>query len=241
MLQFSENSEDEHASFEQICVPLRARMVAYAHRRTGDRQRAEDIVHDALIRAYEAWPRWRRSPKFRRDADAACAWLYRCVANVANNAYEREQHFRRIVVDLDQEAFCEQSLNDEDDLSDEVRIAMASLLPHQREVVEMIYIEGLSVADVARALTISVGTVGSRLTRARKTLKESLSKYAKANYHIDAFNDDDCGLAEAAAGIAESRAGAVSMLQDECGWTRDKAKCVLDLVMSPKRRKVSKP
>ena len=145
----------------------RARLyrIAYAWTRNG--ALADDLVQDTLTKALM------KSGQLR-DPKASEAWLY----SILTNCYR--DHFRRLretedvdTMDLvaDQDPERESS---QQQLIDKIRSAMMALPEGQRQVVSLVDIEGFSYVEVAEILSVPIGTVMSRLCRARSALKESL-------------------------------------------------------------------
>ena len=153
---------------------------------TGSRDEAEDCVQETFVRAFSAM----RS--FRGEA-AFFTWLYRVAINVANDAAKRLARNPLVASelarggadepppDITQASVLMQSTQappDEAVLADRRRQiilqAIRSLPPHHREVIVLYDLQGLSYHDIARIVGVRVGTVKSRLSRARLTLKERL-------------------------------------------------------------------
>lgn len=79
-------------SFEKLCVGLRRQLFNHARRLSHDGHVAEDVVQDAMVRAWKAWPRW--TPGAAEPQQAARAWLYAITTNVFLN-YVDSDKFRR--------------------------------------------------------------------------------------------------------------------------------------------------
>src|SRR5690242_21525632 len=136
-----------------------------ARRILGSTASAEDIVQDALLRVWINAPRWRPEAAFR-------TWLYRIVVNLCLNA-------KRRAPDLPLDAAAEIAdprvgadeqlrLRERDrQLAD----AIIALPERQRAAVVLTYQEGLSNAEVAQVLDISVSSVEALLVRARRALR----------------------------------------------------------------------
>ena len=143
------------------------RLRRYARALTGDRNAADDLVQDTLERAWTKFHLWRRGSDLR-------AWLF----TIMHNVHVNQLRGRRIVFSS--------ALEDEDvDLpvrptqTDmlEVRDIDASLqrLPvEQREVLLLVALERMSYQETASTLGIPIGTVMSRLFRARERLRALL-------------------------------------------------------------------
>jgi|ERR1043165_2233333 RNA polymerase sigma-70 factor (ECF subfamily) len=136
-----------------------------ARRILGNAAMAEDTVQDALLRVWINAPRWRPDAAFR-------TWLYRIVVNLCLNARRRAPN-----LPLDAAAhIAEQGPGADEQLRlherDRRLAAAISALPErQRAVIVLTYQEGLSNADVAQVLDISVSSVEALLVRARRTLR----------------------------------------------------------------------
>ena len=172
---------DEHRrQFEAEALPHLDAVFRYAHSLTGDPTRAEDLTQEAMLKAYRAWH------QFERGSNAK-AWLLTILRNTFINEYRREQHQGKTVdissiepfavfhnaQDVDPEGRFFNSIVD-----DEVVRAIRALPEEFREVLLLSDVEDLPYADIARLLDIPVGTVKSRLFRARHALQQQLYDYA---------------------------------------------------------------
>lgn len=137
----------------------------YARVLTRDETQAEDLVHDALVRAYE------RRSTFRSGGNLR-AWLFSILHNTFIDHRRRWAAERRREADVSRvtetivPAVQESSIR-----LDQIRRAFDTLADDQREVLHLIAIEGLSYQNAADILNIPVGTVMSRLGRARAALR----------------------------------------------------------------------
>ena len=143
----------------------------YCFRRLGDWAIAEDMLSVVFLEA------WRRRDKELPESKVL-PWLYGIATNVIRNQRRAERRFaaalRRMPGQPQQENFVE--LSDER-LDDERRMAraidlLAKLPQHEREVFALCAWMELSYEDAALALAVPVGTVRSRLSRARQRLRE---------------------------------------------------------------------
>ena len=161
--------QDPRVEFESMYRENHRRVYAIALRFARDRDRAEEIVQDAFVRA------WRALPSFNGDSRLS-TWLHSVTVNAA---LDRVRATSRREARLDRRV-------DLDRYADEVGRAMpgadidleraiASLPNGAREIVILHYIEGYSCAEIAELLGIVDGTVKSQLHRARTLLKEALA------------------------------------------------------------------
>lgn len=137
----------------------------YARVLLQDAERADDLVQDCLERALARRRLWRRPGNFR-------AWLFTIMHNLhANQA--RSASRRPAVVPLDQADAPGRSPDQIDAVAaSEIMTALAQLSEEQREVLVLVAVEGLRYAEVAKILGLPIGTVMSRLGRARERLRQ---------------------------------------------------------------------
>jgi RNA polymerase sigma factor (sigma-70 family) len=145
-------------------------------RRTADWAEAEDLTSAVFLAA------WRRRAEIELDRDSALPWLLgvanRSLSNTRRRLRRAEALFHRLVVQdepvRDHADEAAERVDDERRMS-EVRRAVARLPKHEREVVELCVWSGLDQQAAATALGVAVGTVKSRLFRARKRLGAELA------------------------------------------------------------------
>jgi RNA polymerase sigma-70 factor (ECF subfamily) len=137
----------------------------YASSLTRDAGDAEDLVQDALVRAYEGRSTFRPGADLRR-------WLF----SVLHNTFaSTARHRRAEVIRLDRLSdVAETSAPPAQESSarlSQIREAFMDLPEEQRAVLHLVAVEGLSYSDAAATLGVPVGTVMSRLGRARAALR----------------------------------------------------------------------
>ncbi len=138
------------------------RLRRYARALVGERAAADDLVQDTLERALAKFHLWRRGSDLR-------AWLF----TIMHNVHVNQVRGRREMTSLDGEAL-EQPVRATQDVALEARDlerALHQLSVEQREVLLLVILEDMSYEDVASALGIPIGTVMSRLSRAREKLR----------------------------------------------------------------------
>jgi RNA polymerase sigma-70 factor, ECF subfamily len=140
---------------------------ALAYRLLGDRERMDDVLQEAYVRAFRALPR------FRGDS-ALGTWLYRIAYNVAQEELARSSRLH--VVPL--EAVAEPP--DPSDFAETVALrtsladALAALAPEDRAAVLLVDAQGFGYRAAAAILDVPEGTIASRLNRARSSLRRAL-------------------------------------------------------------------
>jgi RNA polymerase sigma-70 factor (ECF subfamily) len=144
-------------------------LLRYAlHLTSGDRQKAEDLLQETIVRAW-------RHPEALADRPAR-PWLFAVARNLAVDAYRARQSRPP---EAGQEAFETLPVHDDADRTLEswaVAEALASLRPDHRAVIVETYYRGCSVAEAATTLGIPPGTVKSRTYYALRALKLALQE-----------------------------------------------------------------
>jgi len=176
--------EEKQEIFHNEFLPHINAMHNFAYRLTLDADDANDLVQDTYLKAY------RFIDSFEKGTNAK-AWLFRILKNSFINDYRKkskepskvdyqevetyynsEEVQRQITPDLRVEAV-------KDMIGDEISNALNSLDVDFRTVIILCDLEGFKYDEMAKILDIPIGTVRSRLHRARNLLKEKLSDYAR--------------------------------------------------------------
>lgn len=169
-----DSSPSASPSFESLIVAHLPTLRRRAARMSRSHQDAEDIVHDAVVRAL-------RSRTRMRSADTARGWLLAVVSSTFLDQ-ARRRRVRPLQVALDDKpalaAPASAAADDEPawaDLSlDDIHAAVARLPDDCRDTFRMFALEGRDYTTIAATLGIAKGTVGSRITRARTLLRALL-------------------------------------------------------------------
>jgi len=180
----------QRLEFERIALPHLSDLYVVALRYTRDPADAQDLVQDTYLRAYAAWDRFLPGSNCR-------AWLLKILTNGFINTYRRGRSRKKFNQRSDDEqvaAFYGEGNRDDardpegalvgEQLGDECARALSELPEDYRVVVLLADIEGLKYKDIAQALACPIGTVMSRLFRARRMLEERLAPFAEADYGI---------------------------------------------------------
>src|SRR5215468_2912696 len=181
--------ERSHRSFEQACIPHQPELFGVAMRICRDPDTAKDLVQETLLRAMCAWDSFQTGSNLR-------AWLFRILTNAFINGYRKRRRHQRFATERPGDALaalygrdqdCTEDLEVElfgDELCDEVKTALDRLGPEYRDVVERADLRGEKYKDIADALDVPIGTVMSRLFRARRVLEGELAEFAARDYGI---------------------------------------------------------
>jgi RNA polymerase sigma-70 factor (sigma-E family) len=159
-------SRERVSGFAELVEARSTALLRLAYAVVGDHQLAQDLLQEALVKVYVAWPRL-------RDASAAEAYARRTIVTTAIS-WRRRRSFHEPPVDSvpDSEGDADQSdrLATHDVLWQQVR----GLPPRQRTALVLRYYEDLSEAETADLMGCSTGTVKSQLSAALGKLRERL-------------------------------------------------------------------
>jgi RNA polymerase sigma-70 factor (ECF subfamily) len=165
-------------SFNQLVLSYQSMVYNFAYRILGDRHAAADATQDAFISAFKAMGKF-RGGSFK-------AWLLRIVTNACYDQLRRKQRQPSTSLDalLVLEPAPTQSLTDSrespeeytvrQELSKAIQIGIGSLPPEQRITLVLADVQGFSYQEIAGVTGVSLGTVKSRLSRARNKLRDFL-------------------------------------------------------------------
>ena len=175
----------DRAEFDREVLAHRRELFGAALRMTGRRAEAEDLVQEAVLRAWTFWARFQPGTNGR-------AWMHRILVNTFINGYRRRRREREILGEIRHEVRDEPSWDGGvravpgEGLGDEVTAALESL-PHEfRQVLVLVDLADRSYKDAASTIGCPIGTVMSRLHRARRAMKERLSDYAVNEGYVPA-------------------------------------------------------
>lgn len=171
--------------FETEFWPHLDALYNFAYHLTYDEEAANDLVQEAYLKAY------RFADKYEGGTNAK-AWLFRILKNAFINDY-RKRHRRPTQVDFEEvlnyqeaeEGAPQQYVDLRQELfqgmmGDEVTMAINALPVDFKTVILLCDIEGFTYEEIATIVDIPIGTVRSRLHRARNLLKERLKAYAES-------------------------------------------------------------
>ena len=166
-------------AFDVIVNRYQTRLLNFVYRIVGDRERSEDLVQEAFIRVHRHLARFDRSKKFS-------TWIYTIASNLAKNELRNRARsplvlFTTLAPAWDDE---ERPLEFEDPnaqpdeafrqrhLREAVEQSVAKLPAHHRDVFVLRELEGRSYEEIAEITKCNLGTVKSRLNRARNAFAE---------------------------------------------------------------------
>lgn len=167
-------------SFDDEALPHLDALYRVALRLTGDPSQAEDLVQDTMLKAYRSWRQY-------RPGTNAKGWLLTILRNTFINDYRRRK-LEPVAMDLEavEPHALYRSIETTDPegtffsriVDEKVLEAVDALPPDFREVLVLSDMEGMRYAEIAEALELPIGTVKSRLFRARRQLQAALYAHA---------------------------------------------------------------
>jgi len=153
--------------FKQTLADYRENLFRIAYSWCHNAALADDLAQEAVTKAL-------KNSKQLRDPKTIKAWLYRILSNCWHDHFRRS----RDTVDVDDVILVELDTpdiqHDRQQVVNQVRTAIGKLPMGQRQVITLVDLEGCSYIEVSQILDVPIGTVMSRLSRARKSLKEQL-------------------------------------------------------------------
>ncbi|GDX40123.1 RNA polymerase sigma factor [Armatimonadota bacterium] len=170
----------ENAAFDQLIRNYEKRVYNLAYRLCGSYDEANDVSMDAFIRVFQAIKHFRGEANFS-------TWLFRIVTNVYLDRRKRVKNRQHLsleeYIELEESSIARQiedpaphpgQVAETNERNTVLQKAVASLPDYQRAMVVLYHTEGLSYDEIAEALDLPIGTVKSRLNRARLVLREKL-------------------------------------------------------------------
>lgn len=182
--------EGDEAAFNEMVSRYWDRIYGMVHQLLRNQQDAEEVTQDAFIRAH------RGLANFRGEA-AFSTWLYQIATNLARNRYwywwrrkrDKTVSFDQPVSDDNPTPLSEVFSTDEletpgditvtQELVDHIALGMEKISAKHREILILRNVKNMAYEEIAEVLNISVGTVKSRIARARESLRDAIGKEFK--------------------------------------------------------------
>ena len=176
--------QGEERAFQELVERYQARLLNFVVRTIGDRERGEDLVQEVFIRVYRHLHRFDRSKKFS-------TWIYTIASNLAKNELRNRSRnplvlFQSLTSNWDDDhrplQFEDSSMRPDDlyrrrHLQQLVERAAEELPPHHREVFILREVDGKSYEEIAEITGTQLGTVKSRLNRARNRFAQIIEPW----------------------------------------------------------------
>ena len=168
------------SAFNQIVERYQSQVYNLAARILGDRTTAEDVSQETFISAYRAIGRFR--------GGSLRAWVMRIASNRSYDFIRSSRRRRESSLDESLESGQFHAASGDPspeqmalsgELRDEIQRAILSLPPDQRTTLALVDVQGLSYQEAAEATSVSLGTVKSRLSRARSGVRDLLLQHGE--------------------------------------------------------------
>ena len=170
-------------AFEKIAFEHLDRLHGTALKLTRKSAEADDLVQETYTRAFQHFGQFEQGTNFK-------AWIFRILVNTYINGYRRKGRAPALVDFSEMEPVYEEAAQDMsflnqpveslyERLDDEVKQALEKLPEEYRMVLLLASVEGFSYEEIAKMVGIPIGTVMSRLFRARALMRRNLVEYAK--------------------------------------------------------------
>jgi RNA polymerase sigma-70 factor, ECF subfamily len=161
-------------SFEELAMPLFDQLYNFAHWLTQNREEAEDLVQETYAKALKGFSSFQLGTNFR-------AWMYRILRNTFLTSRTGLKVTMTVPLDPEEDGTelaveCDtpETILFERSSRELLQNAIDELPVHFREILLLCEVEEMSYQEIAETLSIPIGTVMSRLSRARKTLRARL-------------------------------------------------------------------
>jgi RNA polymerase sigma-70 factor, ECF subfamily len=169
-------ADKKAGQFEELAMPLFDSLYNFAHWLTQNREEAEDLVQETYVKALKGFNSFQLGTNFR-------AWMFRILRNTFLTSRTGLQARMTVALDLEDDSASlpvtqqtPESIVIDNANRQMVQESIERLPVNFREVLLLCDVEGMAYQEIADTLSIPIGTVMSRLARARKTLREDLSK-----------------------------------------------------------------
>jgi len=152
--------------FNEIYREYRDMVYNYMYWKTGSSEEALDLTQEVFLKIYK------NLRKFRGESSLK-TWIMKIATNHANSFFSRNK-FRKLLSFNKSTEYIEDIKNKNNGLKLEVENALLKLRKKEREIIVLYYMEGFSYKEISIILGIPIGTVKSRLNRAKENLKKIL-------------------------------------------------------------------
>jgi len=165
----------DFGSFEELALPLFAKLYNFAYWLTQDRAAAEDLVQETYMKALRGFSSFQQGTNCR-------AWMYKILRNAFLTTQAGLKAGALISFDSDDDKVAEPAATDTPESVllarvelEAIQKALTNLPVKFREIILLCDVEEMSYHEIAETLRIPMGTVMSRLCRARKAMREMLA------------------------------------------------------------------
>ncbi len=165
--------QGNHSSYELLLRPYRQGFLNMAYRITGNKEEAEEICQDALLKIFKYLSSFKRGRSFR-------TWAYRIVMNTSYDFLREKKKFEQVIEAQKKTVVYENSGAEErvenKEIREKIRRMLYILTPKEKAVFLLRDSEGLSVKEASMVLGCSQISVRTHLSRARQKIKSHFEK-----------------------------------------------------------------
>jgi len=211
-----QSQESRRAEFEGLITPLLDALYGTSLRLTRNPEEAEDLLQDACLKAYRFLDHYQPGTNFK-------AWMYKVLTNTFHSRYRKTQRDRQVRHQIEEDGHQRHILaqgptRDARDaettildhmLSEDLQVALDALSPEFRMAILLSDVEEFSYKEIAEIMDCPVGTVMSRLYRARRQLQQHLLEHARDRGLVPAAPSEPAAPREEAEGT--SRGGVTDL------------------------------
>ena len=175
-------AEGNIEAYGKIVNRYRIRLYNFVYRFVGERETAEDIVQETFLRAF------RKRKEYRAIANFS-TWLFTIAGNLAKSELRRRKRWRLFSlhrdddsdtgIDLPDETYRPDTVTESSIADVDIQRAISSLAANYRQVILLRDVEGLSYQEISEVVDCPVGTVKSRVNRARLKLQQKLKNQGR--------------------------------------------------------------
>ena len=194
----SKAQQGNEDAFAELVEVHQGKVYGLILRLTGSAEDAMELTQEAFFNA------WCGLPSFHQDSKFS-TWLYRLATNVTLDFFRKEKRRRSLsvsslsvdndddlrVLDIPDHRFSPQSEAERRELQEAVHRGLSKLSDEHRQVLVLRELNGLSYSEIAQVLQIEEGTVKSRISRARLSLRKILLEDGNFSYIPPSIKTDD--------------------------------------------------
>jgi RNA polymerase sigma-70 factor (ECF subfamily) len=182
-------------SFEELAIPLFDQLYNFAHWLTQNRDDAEDLVQETYVKALKGFSSFQLGTNFR-------AWIYRILRNTFLTSRKGLKVTMTVPLDFDEEEVLEPAIEHATPETlllarlnhESLQSAIDELPVHFREILLLCEVEEMSYQEISDTLAVPIGTVMSRLSRARRTLRNQLRPHLQQEAGLRIARETNHGL-----------------------------------------------
>lgn len=162
--------QGDQVAFHQIYLKHYKRIYALCWRMLADKDSAEDVCQEVFVQLWQKISNYRGESKFS-------TWLHSVATNTVLGYLRKQKNWLKRVFSIENQEIIEATVEDNDDTELEVLDKHIQLLPERARLVFVLFaIEGYRHEEIAKMLSMAVGSSKSQFHRAKKLLKESLGE-----------------------------------------------------------------